>query len=328
MKITNTLASLSDDDLLRRLAAVLRDSRHVDADLIAHIAEVDARGLYRERAASSMFVYCTDVLHFSEQEAYLRISVARATREHRRLLDMLADGRRHLTGICKLAPHLTADNRDELLMRAAHRSKRQIAELIAELQPQPDVPALMRKLPARRTTIEPSETLARAVAQSPEPQLGPGRVAEAQAAPIAPARVEPLAPTRYKVQFTASAELRDKLTRLQALMRCSVPDGDLAAIIEQAVSEKLERLEARRFGKTKKPRMTLAQTDTRAVSRHVPAAVRRSVHSRDSGRCSFVDDRGRTVYRSETLGVPSSRRSLRSGWRPQSREYPADVPGT
>ena len=60
-----------------------------------------------------------------------------------------------------------------------------------------------------------------------------------------PAVVEPLAPARYKVQFTASAELHDKLRRLTALMRARVPDGDLAAIIEQAVTEKLERLEAK-----------------------------------------------------------------------------------
>ena len=31
-------------------------------------------------------------------------------------------------------------------------------------------------------------------------------------------------------------------------MRSSVPDGDLARVIEAAVTEKLERLEARRFG--------------------------------------------------------------------------------
>ena len=41
------------------------------------------------------------------------------------------------------------------------------------------------------------------------------------------------------------SDVRDKLERLQALMRSSVPDGDLAAIIEDAVTEKLERLEAR-----------------------------------------------------------------------------------
>ncbi len=65
--------------------------------------------------------------------------------------------------------------------------------------------------------------------------------------------MSPLAPGRYKVQFTASAALRDKLERLQGLMRSSVPDGDLAAIIEQAVSEKLERLEALRFARHRHP---------------------------------------------------------------------------
>ena len=63
--------------------------------------------------------------------------------------------------------------------------------------------------------------------------------------------VEPIAPARWKVQFTASGELRDKLDRLRVLMRSSIPDGDIEAIIEEAVTEKLERLEAKRFGATK-----------------------------------------------------------------------------
>ena len=46
--------------------------------------------------------------------------------------------------------------------------------------------------------------------------------------------VQPLSPGRYRIQFTASTELRDKLERLTALMRSSVPDGDLGAIIESA----------------------------------------------------------------------------------------------
>jgi len=97
-----------------------------------------------------MFAYCLQVLHLSEAEAYLRIAAARASREHPMLLAMLADGRLHLTGIAKLAPHLTRENRDELLKRATHRSKREIEELVAELSPRPDARALMRKLPERR----------------------------------------------------------------------------------------------------------------------------------------------------------------------------------
>ncbi len=293
------LRSLSDDDRLRRLSELLRQSRRTESDLVAHIGEVDQRRLYAREASPSMFSYCTERLHLSEAESYLRITVARAARHHPSLLKMLADGRLHLRGIAKLAPHLTSENRDRLLERAAHKSKRQIDELVAELIPRPDVPALMPKLPQTRKP-------------QPAPELCPGRVvvaaapaatdvttdvvghsAAAAAAPARPALVEPLAPQRFRVQFTASAELHAKLERLQALMRSSVPDGDLAALIEVAVTEKVERLESRRFGTTRAPRKSLAETDTSPSSRYVPAAVRRAVYERDRGQCRYVDERGR-----------------------------------
>ncbi len=113
--------------------------------------------------------------------------------------------------------------------------------------------------------------------------------------------MEPLAPARYKVQFTASAGLRDKLERLQALMRSSVPDGDLAKIIDLAVTEKLERLEARRFAKTKAPRKSVIESDTSPTSRHIPAAVRRAVHERDGGRCTYRDKRGQRCSKRDNL---------------------------
>jgi 5-methylcytosine-specific restriction endonuclease McrA len=113
--------------------------------------------------------------------------------------------------------------------------------------------------------------------------------------------VEPLSPARYQVRFTASTELREKLERLRALMRSSVPDGDLARIIDIAVTEKLQRLEAKRFGQTKAPRGDLAETDTTPSSRHIPAAVRRVVYERDGGRCAFRDKGGRRCERRHDL---------------------------
>src|SRR5262249_49266695 len=145
----HALRSLSDDELLYRLLDLLRQSRRVEADLVAHIGEVDARRLYAREAAPSMFVYCTGVLHLSEAEAYLRITVARAAREHPVLLNRLRDGSLHLSGIAKLVPHLTLENREAVLARAAHCSKRAIEELIAELAPRPDVPTAVRVLPQR-----------------------------------------------------------------------------------------------------------------------------------------------------------------------------------
>ena len=289
-----------------------------------------------------MFVYCTEILHLSEAEAYLRIAAARASREHPLLLTLLADGRLHLTAIAKLAPHLTLQNREALLKRATHRSKREIEDSWRSSRPAPDAPAVMRKLPDGRTgmparsvalrsggrrfmfELRPDGVAALDLQLRPDgvaaldPELRPGGVAPHEpglppdevtatgvellpldaallpASPrVRPTQVEPLAPGRYKVQFTASAELHDKLERLRALMRPSVPDGDLAAIVEQAVTEKLQRLEARRFARTQAPRKTLAQSETSPATRQIPAAVRRAVYERDDGRCRYEDEQGR-----------------------------------
>ena len=50
---------------------------------------MEERKLYAREASPSMFVYCTEVLHLSEAEAYLRIAVARASRKHPVLLSLL-----------------------------------------------------------------------------------------------------------------------------------------------------------------------------------------------------------------------------------------------
>jgi hypothetical protein len=337
----HNLKTVSDDELLRRLAALLKDSRRVEADLIVHIAEVDARKLYAREATPSMFAYCTEVLHLSEPEAALRIRVARAAREHPGVLTMLRDGRIHLSGVALLAPLLTPKNRDRLLRRATHKSKREVERLVAELAPRPEVKASMRKLPAPRDkgpgpgtkepvshgisvtsprqqrpdAVEPASppvTTFSEEARHLHPSDGETACLAAlsegehppQSAPARPARraaVEPLSEASYKVSFTASAELHDKLERLQALTRSSVPDGDLGKVIELAVTRELERLEARRFGKTKRPRRTLADTDTRPRTRHIPAAVRRAVEKRDGGRCTYRDEHGRRCTRRHDL---------------------------
>jgi hypothetical protein len=284
------LETLSDDDVLSGLEEVLGQSRRVESSLIAHLAEVDTRHLYARYASPSMFVYCRDVLHLSEGEAQLRILVARATREHPILLTMLADGRLHLSGIARLAPSLTAENRDALIARAVHKSKREIEELVAELAPRPDVPSVIRKLPDRPLVLPAVEAHAE-LRRDEAPASAPPLPSPRPAPPPHPA-FQPIAPSRYKVAFTAGAELRDKLERLRALMRKDVPDGDLA-IIDKVVTRELERREARKYGKTRSPRKKANRSEKRSSSRYLPAEVRSAVYRRDGAQCRFVDRQGR-----------------------------------
>ena len=145
---------ISDDELLRGLSKLLQESRRVESDLVAHIGEVEHRRLF-VRYASSMFTYVAEVLNLSEHEAYLRIGVARAARKHPMVLEMLRDGRLHLSGIARLAPLLTEANREMVLARAEGKSKREIEELVAELSPREDVPATIPKLADRREKAKP-----------------------------------------------------------------------------------------------------------------------------------------------------------------------------
>ncbi|MFH0902164.1 MAG: hypothetical protein V2A73_16150 [Pseudomonadota bacterium] len=93
------LESLCDNELLRRLSALIDRDRRLEAEVVAHIAEVDNRRLYLGQGCSSMHAYSTEVLHLSDAEAYLRITVARASRQFPILLPMLGDGRLTCRGL-------------------------------------------------------------------------------------------------------------------------------------------------------------------------------------------------------------------------------------
>ena len=115
--------------------------------------------------------------------------------------------------------------------------------------------------------------------------------------PARPASVEPLAPERYKVQFTASAETHEKLRQAQALLRHQIPDGDVGAILDRALTALLEQLMKQKVAATNRPRGSATtkprESSPTPDSRHIPADVRRVVWQRDGGQCAFVSRTGR-----------------------------------
>jgi hypothetical protein len=111
---------------------------------------------------------------------------------------MLRDGRLHLSGIARLAPHLTHENSEAVLKRAGGMSHREIRGLVSDLEPRPDVTPSVRKLPERPAPGRGSPPLG---APRVEPDVV--NLVSRVAAPARPPVVEPLAPTRYQVRFMA-----------------------------------------------------------------------------------------------------------------------------
>src|SRR6476659_879602 len=100
---THSIAQMSDAELIDATATAARDECRSTARLLALLAEFDARRLYLGEGCSSLFTYCTQVLHFSEHAAYHRIETARAAQRFPALLDHLSDGSLTLTTVGLLA---------------------------------------------------------------------------------------------------------------------------------------------------------------------------------------------------------------------------------
>jgi hypothetical protein len=294
--ILSAVARLSNTELLARVTHLAQREREATAALIAHLAELDKRRVYLAEGCSSLFTYCTQVLHLSEHAAYGRIEAARAVRRFPVILQRLGEGSVTLTTVGLLAAHLTPENHRDLLDTARHTSKRQVEALVARLRPQPPVPSSIRKLPtASHTTAQPTAPADAAASSQP---AGEGHgVASLRLPspaftppPARPAVVAPLAPQRYKVQFTASADTYAKLRLAQDLLRHQIPDGELGTIVDRALTALLADLAKKKFAATDRPR---GSRGTAPGSRHIPAEVKRAVWLRDGGRCAFVSHNGR-----------------------------------
>ena len=251
--ISASFGSLSDDELAEQVKHLAGCERRASVALIRSLVEFDTRRLYLREGCSSLFTYCTRVLHLSEGAAYNRIETARAARRFPKVLDALERGDLTLAAVRLLAPYLTAENHEEVLVAARHRSKRQIEELIAKLNPRQAAATVVRRL---RSAV-----------------------------------VTPLAPELYMLQVTLTRETHDKLRRAQALARHMLPLGDVGAILDRALTLLIENIERRRFASVASPRPS--QRDAPAGGRHIPAVVKRAVWQRDEGCCAFVGQAGR-----------------------------------
>lgn len=312
-----SVETVTDRELLERIVRVAGATRYLTAELLALLGECDARRLYLGEGCSSLFTYCTQVLHLSEHAAYHRIEAARAARRFPIILEMISEGAVTLTTIALLRPHLTDDNHRQLLAAARHRSKRDVEHQVACLAPKADVSTLVRRLPAPAPMEGTLLTAASSVAGVPVPvEVTAASAAKAATAarPLPappstgpPSHVAPLAADRYLLRITLSAAAHARLRRAQALMGHRVPDGDLAAIINEALSLLVDHLERTKFAQLRRPRrqsrgpsatpLAPAAAATASASadgsRYIPAAVRRQVWSRDEGRCAFVGAHGR-----------------------------------
>src|SRR5688572_28322118 len=233
MRENMDLHQRSDQDLISGVTKLVGSHREVTAKLAAYLGEIEDRRLHLQAGFSSMFEFCTKELKLSEGEAFRRLLAARLGRSFPVIYTLLDSGAVNLSALELVRERLTEQNHAELLEAVSWKSKQAIQELLAARFPKPDAPSRIRKLPD--TPVQRSFTDASTeVTREPHSRVNDARMR---------ARVEPLSQARYRVEFTASVELREKLEFCRDLMSHANPTGDLAAVVERAVDLLLAELQ-------------------------------------------------------------------------------------
>ncbi len=280
------MGRLPNHSIVAQLVRLNQQNRRLEAELLLYLGELDRRQIYREQAVASAFAFCVLRLGYSEDVAFKRVGAARLMRRFPLIYDLLVSGRIHLTALMLIKPHLMEENHEEWLLLACEKSKRQVERLVASRCPRPDVRASIRQLPgARHSPLEASpqwattdhDGIGGAHGQSSAPTTqttkaqplsaqataeqvaaaqvtaSPTRLAPSEQVPgalrLAPAaRVTPLSSKTYRVTFTASERLKQKLDRAGELLSHCIHPSDLPALVERALDQLLEREETRRYG--------------------------------------------------------------------------------
>jgi hypothetical protein len=242
----------------------------------------ERRKLYAGEGYNSLFTYCVEALGFSEDETCNRTGAVRAVLEYPLVLEMLEARSITMTTARLLYPHLKAHADPCAVLRsAAGKTRREVEHIIAVLSPKLDVPTSIRRVPTS-TLIPPAVAGPRAEAH-PVPISPPRSDAQAQ--------VAALSADRFRLQVTISGSAVEKLQRAQDMLSHALPSRDAAVVLERALDLLLEELARRRYATTDKPRAA-ATEPADAGSRHIPAAVKRAVWTRDRGSCAYVGPSG------------------------------------
>lgn len=345
------LLGLHDDELVKALPKLASRERELTADLLAHLAELEARRLYDVMGFHSMWEYCIEALRMCRTTAWRKLTAARICYRFSGNFERIATGELQVAVVAELHKHLTEENGVELLAACIGKSFREVERLLAERFPKPDVCDSVRRLPRKAIpAVQAPNTLRAQASPSPsktastEARERPISVSEAIAEPafeapgvaaVVPhrqsARVEPLSLDRFAVRFTADAEFLALLEEVRGL-RSHRGSEDLLSVLKLGLQAHRTELLKQRFAVGRTPRKgraskvaspPKAQIPSRdhaeatpegaAARRHVPAEVAREVFQRDGGQCAYVSPGGRRCSARRQLQIDHIQPHARQG---------------
>lgn len=220
-------ATRAAHELVARVEKTAAKCRHVTAELLILLIEVELTGAHETLAYRSMHDFCIRHLKLSEGSAHRRIIAARLVQEFPRLLPMIKSGEVTLALLLDLRGHLSEDDFDGLIARTRGMTKVERRDFLAHRDQAVAAvsPATLRKLPTLRTNATVTH------------EGGPPPVIE----------------TRYAFKSTLDQDGRDDLEFCVEHLNEDGTAAEMNAIVKIALRDLAEKLRRRRQAERREP---------------------------------------------------------------------------
>jgi hypothetical protein len=130
------ISDWKDQDIWNGMKKEVVDERQGLSRFLVFLAEVERRELHLHNGYSCLKDLCQRGLGFCAETAKKRIWASHAAIKFPLILEYLAEGKLHFTGVCLLIRHLTQENHRALLEKAAElKTETQISWWLAGLFP-------------------------------------------------------------------------------------------------------------------------------------------------------------------------------------------------
>lgn len=257
----HSLRSLSDQQILSRIATLTRRERSITLLVLLHLNEIERRRLHLKRGHSSMFDYCTSGLGYSASAASRRIKTARCVRLYPEIQALLESNEVNISTVAQVARVLTPGNKDVILARIRGKSQREVEAVVAEFEPLARMPKERARTVVVRVPV-PSAPLIDSPGEAAVAQvMGSGRTTGEELPPIVPyarngcsrhAASDAACPgdgkgaaklqRRTVLQFTASDAFMSKLEKVRSLAWHRLPaNASLEQVFELALDLMIEK---------------------------------------------------------------------------------------
>jgi 5-methylcytosine-specific restriction endonuclease McrA len=205
---------IDDQELLSSLKSTVECEKAQTHKVLLYLREVEVRKLHLEKGYSSLFVFCTEYLNYSEPEAQIRIQAMRLLRSVPIVEEKIKSGVMSLSVAASVQSHFRKEDlrrKEEGLKTLTFNDKLKVVEKVQTLSVRESQKALAIEFPE--------------VVQNKD-------------------SIKPLTNDKSKMEFVANSSLAEKLKTLQNKLAHKNPNNSLGELIEILADMALEKLES------------------------------------------------------------------------------------